>query len=255
MARLRVSKNHILKKNQVVDHRSPFSCPLFFLHVSFFVPRCTCSKPRHSLFGNYGHFRGRAPPPSTVHSSSYPILILDSLRVSKGDRREHHCHRSLLNPCSFTSLKRQPGSSRRFPKTKPIEKKKKKKKTAGECDTRRSIQIAPVLNLRRATGTEFSSVRNGSSRFVPVYDARFRPVLDEIPSKSAGTLSQIVVVHRLRVLRLQGGHFFNSALLHVLLFHEANAPCLVPHHYVHHERKNQDSACGTWEGFTQRFIN
>lgn len=170
------------------------------------------------------------------------------------DRREHQCRRrdlnSLLDSRLFprsSSRKGQPGFSLFGGLGFHKEKTKKRKERNPPPPKTWTREDRPSTDRSRATGTEFSSVRNASLRLCPAfYDAIFRPALHEIPSKSAGTPSQIVVVHCLRILRLEGGHLLNRALFRFLLLHEADAPGLVPHHYVHHESENQDSTRGTW---------
>lgn len=206
--------------------------------TSSFFPVQYDSKPRHSLsveitgFPRAWHRLLRHRPGLLV---SWPIdastsvvegtwiQIIPSLLLAK---RDGH------NPWWVSTKKKKKRKGRRNPPPFP------------NTWTR---EDGPSTDRSRATGTEFSSVRNASLRLCPAfYDAIFRPALHEIPSKSAGTLSQIVVVNCLRILRLEGGHLLDRALFRFLLLHEADAPGLVPHHYVHHESENQDSASGTW---------
>lgn len=187
--------------------------------------------------GNHGLSKGLAPPPPS--SSWTPGFV--------ADRREHQCRRRDLNSDYSLAPPREKGWTQPLVGFHKKKKRRKGRRNPPPFPNTWTREDGPSIDRSRATGTEFSSVRNASLRLCPAfYDAIFRPALHEIPSKSAGTLSQIVVVNCLRILRLEGGHLLDRALFRFLLLHEADAPGLVPHHYVHHESENQDSASGTW---------
>lgn len=219
------------KKNQIiVDYRS---VPLHLL-----LPRTIRFETTAQPFrGNHGLSKGLAPPPPS--SSWTPGFV--------ADRREHQCRRRDLNSDYSLAPPREKGWTQPLVGFHKKKKKRKGRRNPPPFPNTWTREDGPSTDRSRATGTEFSSVRNASLRLCPAfYDAIFRPALHEIPSKSAGTLSQIVVVNCLRILRLEGGHLLDRALFRFLLLHEADAPGLVPHHYVHHESENQDSASGTW---------
>lgn len=220
------------KKNQIiVDYRS---VPLHLLLLPRTIRFETTAQP---FRGNHGLSKGLAPPPPS--SSWTPGFV--------ADRREHQCRRRDLNSDYSLAPPREKGWTQPLVGFHKKKKKRKGRRNPPPFPNTWTREDGPSTDRSRATGTEFSSVRNASLRLCPAfYDAIFRPALHEIPSKSAGTLSQIVVVNCLRILRFEGGHLLDRALFRFLLLHEADAPGLVPHHYVHHESENQDSASGTW---------